>query len=59
MRSHFLLVEAERYRSLAMRTVDRDAAGRWLNVVSEYEALATKFDTFDNGTSTAEIVDGK
>ena len=42
--SHFIRVEAERYRSLAARTVDPEAAQRWWRVVAEYETLAQRYD---------------
>lgn len=38
----FLLVEAERYRSLMKRATDPQAAARWARVVEEYEQLARK-----------------
>jgi hypothetical protein len=43
-RSHFLLVEAERYRHLAERSTDDEQAARWRRVVAEYEDLARRFD---------------
>jgi len=43
-RSHFLLVEAERYRHIADRTADDELAARWRRVVGEYERLARKYD---------------
>jgi hypothetical protein len=43
-RSHFLLVEAERYRHLAERTADEELAGRWRRVVAEYEDLARRYE---------------
>jgi hypothetical protein len=43
-RSHFLLVEAERYRHLAERTADCELAARWRRVVAEYEELARRYD---------------
>jgi len=38
----FLLVEAERYRSIMKRARDPDVAARWACVVEEYEQLAKK-----------------
>ena len=41
-RSHFLLVEAERYRYLAQRTADEHMAALWRRIVAEYEDLARR-----------------
>jgi hypothetical protein len=43
-KSHFLLVEAERYRHLAERTTDREMAELWRRVVAEYEELVRRYD---------------
>jgi hypothetical protein len=42
--SHFLLVEAERYRYLAQRTTDEHMAALWRRIVDEYEDLARRHD---------------
>jgi hypothetical protein len=43
-KSHFLLVEAERYRHLAERTTDSEMAHLWRQVVAEYEDLVRRYD---------------
>jgi hypothetical protein len=43
-KSHFLLVEAERYRHLAERTTDREMAELWRRVVAEYEERVRRYD---------------
>jgi hypothetical protein len=44
--SHFLLVEAERYRHLAERTGNEEMAALWRRVVSQYEDLARRHDEY-------------
>ena len=44
--SHFLLVEAERYRHLAQRTRDETMAALFRRAVAEHEDLARRHDEY-------------
>jgi hypothetical protein len=47
--SHFILVEAERYRYLARRSHDPEMSAHWSRAVAQLENIARRYDAQHGG----------